>query len=247
MKKLLYILLISAFISCESVTDCFQSEGSLVQEEVTGLASFTRILVNRDVELILTDGPVEQVTIETGDNLIDGVTAVVSNGELILTDDNTCNYTRDYNVTKVYVTAPNITEIRSSTQFPVRSQGTLTYPELRLISEDDTNSDFNNVGDFYLDLNLDRLTVTNNNHSNYFISGTANYARIVFVSGGGRFEGANFLSQEVSILHRGYNDMIVNPIADINGEIRSTGDVRAQNQPPAVAVEEFYTGRLIFE
>ena len=42
-------------------------------------------------------------------------------------------------------------------------------------------------------------------------------------------------------------DMIVNPQQSISGELRSTGNVIAKNRPPIVEVEEFYTGRLIFD
>ena len=247
MKKILYISLLLITFSCSKVTDCFQSEGDIIQETVTNLAAFDRILVNRDVELIISEGINQSVIIETGDNLIEGVTAVVVNGELQLTDDNTCNYSRDYNVTKVYVTAPNIAEIRSSTQFPIRSEGVLNYPNLILYSEDDGNSEFNNVGDFYLDIATESFRVVNNNHSNYFINGTTNSLTIGFFSGGGRFEGANLIAEEVNVFHRGYNDVIVNPQATITGAIRSTGDVIAKNQPPTVDVQEYYTGRLIFE
>jgi hypothetical protein len=41
--------------------------------------------------------------------------------------------------------------------------------------------------------------------------------------------------------------MFVNPQRSIRGEIRSGGDVIAVFRPPVVEVEEFYTGRLIFE
>jgi hypothetical protein len=247
MKNILTLIVAVLISSCSGVVDCFQSAGSTVQEEIMGLASFSKIVVNRDVELILAEGPVSEVIVTTGTNLREGVSVVVVDGELILSDDNTCNFTRDYNITKVFVTAPNITRIRSATQFAVRSQGLLNYPELQLISEDDSNSEFNNVGDFYLDLNTESLSVVNNNHSNYFISGSTNMASILFYSGNGRFEGANFIAEEVRVYHRGYNDMIVYPLAKISGEIRSTGDVRAQNQPSVVDIQEFYTGRLIFD
>ena len=53
--------------------------------------------------------------------------------------------------------------------------------------------------------------------------------------------------QDLSVLHRGTNKFIVNPQQSIRGEIRSTGDVISVNQPPIVEVEEFFTGRLIFQ
>jgi hypothetical protein len=60
-------------------------------------------------------------------------------------------------------------------------------------------------------------------------------------------EAANFEVQNLNIYHRSSNKMIVNPQQSIRGEIRSVGDVIAVFQPLVVEVEQFYTGRLIFE
>ncbi len=60
--------------------------------------------------------------------MLNDVDAIVVDGKLILTDNNSCNYVRNYGVTKIYITSPNITEIRSSTQYDVSSDGVLTYP-----------------------------------------------------------------------------------------------------------------------
>ena len=70
MKKLIYLLSLIVIFSCnsEDANDCFQKAGSNIQEEVV-LPSFEKILVNRDVELILKQGADFQVLIETGENL----------------------------------------------------------------------------------------------------------------------------------------------------------------------------------
>ena len=84
---------------------------------------FDKILVNRDIELIVKDDVNQQVVIETGENLLNDVKVKVVDGQLILADDNSCNYVRNYGITKIYVTSPNITEIRSSTQYDISSDG----------------------------------------------------------------------------------------------------------------------------
>ena len=68
-----------------------------------------------------------------------------------------------------------------------------------------------------------------------------------FFSGSGRFEGESLIAQHVEIFHRGTNDIFVNPQLSISGELRSTGNVISVTQPLIIDVEEFYTGRLIFE
>ena len=57
MKKLLYIILLVFLFSCnsENAGDCFRTSGSIIQQEVA-LDVFDKILVNRDIELIIEEG-----------------------------------------------------------------------------------------------------------------------------------------------------------------------------------------------
>lgn len=247
MKKLIYILAIIIFFSCnsENASDCFQTTGSIIKQEIT-VSSFDKILVNRDVELIIKQGTTQKVIIETGKNLINDVEAVVLDGKLILTDNNSCNYVRNYGVTKVYVTAPNITEIRSSTQYDVRSDGVLTYPDLTILSEDFNEPNSFTNGNFKLQIDNNSFNLVFNNLSNCFISGKTNNLNISFAAGTSRFEGENLIAQNITIWNRSSNDMIVNPQQSITGKISGTGNVIAVTHPPVVDVEEVYKGRLIF-
>lgn len=235
-------------IACnsEDAGDCFQTTGAIIQQEVL-LSNFNKILVNRDIELIVKEGPEQKVIIETGKNLLNDVEAVVADGRLTLTDNNSCNYVRGYGITKVYVTSPNITEIRSSTQYDVRSDGFLTYSDLTILSEDFNAPDSFTIGNFYLQLNNNAFNVVFNNISNCYIYGNTNNLNITFASGGSRFEGENLIAQNVSLWNRSSNDMILNPQQSINGLISGTGNVICVNQPPIVNVEERYKGRLIFK
>ena len=246
MKKIVFILLV-LMLSCssENANDCFQTTGEIIQQEVS-VPDFDEILVNRDIELVLSAGAETKVIIETGEYLLNDIEAKVIDNRLELTNNNTCNYFRDYGITKVFVTAPNVGEIRSSSQFDVSSQGVLNYSSLRLISEDFNKDDVFAVGDFRLDVNSEEIVIASNKISSFYISGQAENLHVAFYGGAGRFEGSNLVAQNVSIFHRGSNDMIVNPHQSISGELRSVGDVISMNRPPIVDVETFYTGRLIF-
>ncbi|GAA4274112.1 head GIN domain-containing protein [Aquimarina gracilis] len=247
MKKIIYILVAIFLYSCDSenASDCFQRTGNIVRAEVN-VPDFTRILVNPNVELILKQGEDTSVIIETGDNLLNEVSAVVEGDRLILNDTNDCAFFRGFNQTKIFVTAPNITEIRSATQFDISSDGILTYPSLRLLSEDFNEDTGTTTGFFNLQINSQNLAVTSNNIASFLLSGEVQDLDVGFFSGTGRFDGTDLVAQNVNIFHRGTNKIIVNPQESITGEIRSTGDVIAVNTPPIIEVEQFFTGRLIF-
>ena len=248
MKNIVYLFIITLIAACnsEDASDCFQTEGNLLQQEVM-VNSFEQILVNSDVELIIKEGAEYSVSIETGENLLNDVDAIVVGNELQLTDNNSCNYVRDYGITKIYVTAPNLKSIKNSSQYEVSSDGVLTYSELSLVSEDFNVPGSFTVGDFRLQVAIEDLDVVSNNISSFYISGTVNNLDIGFFPGAGRFEGANLIAQNVNVYHRGSNDMIVNPQVSLSGELRGTGDLISVNEPATINVEQFYTGMLIFD
>ena len=248
MKKLVYIFSLIVVLACdsESAGDCFQTEGAKVQQEVA-VTPFEKILVNRDVELIVKDGVDFQVIIETGENLLNDVEAEVVNNELQLTDNNSCNYVRDYGITKIYVTAPNITEIRSSTQYDISSDGILNYDEIQLICEDYNQPGSFTVGDFRMQINANKLSIAANNISSFYMSGAVEDLSVGFFSGAGRFHGENLIAQNINVFHRGSNDMLVNPQESLTGKLRGTGDLISLHIPPIVDVEQFYIGQLIFQ
>ena len=247
MKKFIYLFLFIVF-ACdkEDVSDCFQTEGELITQEFT-VTEFQKILVNRDVELIISQGENYRVIVETGSNLLNDIEVRVFGNELQLTDNNTCNFVRDYGVTKVYVTTPNLTEIRSSTQFDISSDGILSFDNLKLISEDFNYSESFTVGDFKLSVSTNTLSVVSNNISSFYIDGVTEELFVGFYSGTGRFEGQDLIANHIDIFHRGSNDIIVHPIESLSGELRGTGDLIMVNQPSIVSVEQYYTGQLILQ
>lgn len=248
MKKLIYILILVIIFACdsESASDCFQTSGTIIHQEFEVL-QFQRILVNRDIQLNIKQADDYKVTVETGENLISDVVVEVIDNQLVLTDNNSCNYVRDFGITKVYVETPNLIEIRCSTQFEIKSDGVLTFNTLTLLSEDFGVPDTFPIGDFRLQLNVETLRIVSNNISFFYLSGNATDLAINFAAGNGRFEGRNLIAQNISIFHRGSNDMVVNPQQSITGTILSTGNVISVNQPSIVSVEEVFNGRLIFE
>lgn len=248
MKKIIYIASFFLIFACDSenARDCFQETGTIIQEEVT-VDIFDKIFVNRDIELIIKEGATQKVIIETGENLINDVEVVVVDRMLTLTDNNLCNYVRDYGITKIYITSANITEIRSSTQYDISSDGVLTYPSLSILSEDFGAPDTFTNANFKLQIDNDSFGVVFNNLSNCFISGQTNNLNITFAAGTSRFEGRDLVAQNVIIWNRSSNDMIVNPQQSIKGFISGTGDVISVNTPAIIEVEEVYKGQLIFE
>ena len=227
-------------------SDCFQKAGNLAQKTID-ITGFSKITANRNIELFISEGLNAEIIIEAGENLINDVTATLQDDTLILTDNNICNYVRDYDPVKVYVTTPILTEIRNSSQFTMHSQGVLTFPDLLLISEDFNSPESYAVGDFDIEVNSQTLRVVANTLSFFNLRGQVDTFRPQFFSGICRIEARHLIAQDIILFQRSSNDMVLHPVQSISGEIVSTGNVICVNNPPIVNVTESYTGRLIFE
>jgi hypothetical protein len=230
----------------ENVPDCLQNSGDLVREEVP-VPDFTKITVFENVSLVLKQDDVQKVEIETGEFLWNEVSAMVEGDRLLLRDTNHCNYFRDYGLTTVYITSPDIDEVRSSTGWSVTSDGVLGYAGLTLISESFNNPESETTdGEFDLEVDSQSVSVVVNGIAYFKLRGTTENLNVTVAAGDSRIEAADLTARSVSLNHRGSNDMFVNPQRAISGLIRGTGDVISSNRPDTVAVRELYKGRLVF-
>jgi hypothetical protein len=251
MKKLIYIGIIVLFLGCnsENAPDCFQASGEIVQESFNDLDAFKRILVFNRVKLYISQGDTLSVVVETGENLLNEIKVRVEDSILKVSNGNSCNYVREYGITKVYVTAPEIDEIRNSSGLAVEDIGLIRFNDLALISEDPEVLDIlHSDGDFIMDeLDVNILRIRANGLSNFFLKGRANSGVFNAADSDVRVEAGELLIQNLRFFHRSTNKMIVNPQKSLIGRIMSLGDVISKTRPPVVNVEELNRGRLIFE
>lgn len=245
---ILYITLIITFYGCNSEDsgDCFQTAGTTIFKEIE-VPSFSTILVQERVGLILEEGPVQKVIIETGKNLLPDVSVEVIDNELILNDNNACNFVRDYGITKIHITSPNITKIRNASEQDVNSKGVLTFPSLYLQSVGDKTK-YLGAGDFNLNIENESLRIWGNAICNFNIKGSSQKLDISLSDGDTRFNGEYLIAEEVIVRQVSSNDILVYPTQSLKGSIYSTGDVISFNKPPIVEVEEISSyGKLIFK
>jgi hypothetical protein len=226
--------------------DCFQASGDTIRE-VLPVAEFSNITVFENIQLVLRYGPEQEVVLETGENLRPDISVRVVDGTLELRDGNNCNFFRSYGKTICYITSPDLEVIRSSTGWPIRSEGTLPYRNLRLIAESFNNPETATTdGSFDLDLDVQRIQVVANGIAYFRLSGQAEEASLVVAAGDARIEAGDLVVGDLQIDHRGSNEMQVYPTERISGTIRGYGDVLSLNRPDEIAVEEIFRGRLIF-
>lgn len=249
MKQFLFLLsVVLLFINCEKPYDCIKSSGP-IRSKVFEDLTFTKLLVNKRIAVVISEGPVHKVEVKTGENLINDIEVSVSGDLLTLSDNTSCNWVRDYGETIVYITAPNITQINSKTEQNISSSGVLHYPNLYLVSLNGFDGYVGaGTGDFYFTVNNEQLQIENNDVSRYFINGNTNILNLSFTENGGIFYGENLYASTINFYHRGSNDLFIRPINFLSGNIYNVGDVNCYSRPPQenVNVIQHYKGKLIY-
>lgn len=242
--KATILLFAIVLFSCDSenANDCLQTSGAIITKEFT-VENFNKINISQGIELIIKEGTETKVIVETGQNLVNAITAEVTNEELFLRNSNGCNWMRDYNITKVYITTPTLINVYSSSQFAVKSDGVVSFPVLTLQSAMFTNTA---SGTFELEVNCGVLTIEDNESSYFKISGNTVNLSVNFYDGNARFDGSDLTSNEVSCFQRSSNDIIVNPVSKISGTIYSTGNIVLKSIPPTIEVTQLYQGHLVY-
>ena len=246
MKTIFSIIISIVFLlSCSKPSDCIESTGAIITKDFE-VASFNAIYVHKGIEMEITQGNEFKVQVVTGENLMGDISVEVIDNELILRDNTTCNWVREFGQTKIFVTTPTLDflEIHSRTERNISSNGILTYPILRLIAMDLEEGAGTN--DFFIEVNNGQTVIENNNVSRFYISGQTNELLANFYDGHGRLLGENLEAKNIQVFHRGSNDMIVKPTESITGKMVSTGNIILKNVPPVVDVEELYQGRVIY-
>lgn len=230
----------------KNAVDCFQAAGNTIKYEIV-VPEFTKLTVFENLNVVIKQGEVAMVEVETGENLSNDVKAIVNDGMLTLTNTNECNFVRDYYLTTFYITVPNLTEIRSSTGGLIKSEGVLNFPNVSLLSENYHNPDADTtVGSFELQLQSESVSIVVNGKAYMKLGGETNTLKISSSAGDSRLECQELIANNVYVTHRGSNDIFVHPVASVSGKLWSIGNLICVNTPTVIDVEAFYIGEILF-
>ncbi|ESU21091.1 hypothetical protein FEDK69T_26460 [Flavobacterium enshiense DK69] len=244
MKIVSFLAVVFLLISCSSevVPGCYREPGKTISR-FDDVEAFHEINIAGGINLVVKQGDVAEVKIETGENIIAEVTTKVTNGILYVKNKLECDLGTTIPA-RVTVTAPDITKIYSSSQYSVESEGVLNFPYLNL-QQGLFGETASNI--FDLNVNCQNLVVENNNTTIFRIKGTTNSLNVVFYSGVSRFEGADLAVQDVYVFQRSSNDMILKPANKIEGDIYSNGNIILLSRPSVVNVVQHYTGHIVYQ
>jgi hypothetical protein len=236
---LVYLAVISAITSCnKSGADCFTSTGTIIRQ-TRPVSDFDTIIARENVDIILTQDSVNSVVVEAGENIIDGIKTIVTNGQLEIDNNNKCNWVRSYdkplnvnvhvkNLTKIYyLSAGNIssTNVLTSASFLLDVWGGCGSINLSL----NTGQGF-----IYEHLGTADITIKGRVIINSVVAGDYGLLQLKDLS-----------TDYTFVSNSGSNDCYVNCDKVLDATIHSIGNIYYTGNPDTVHTHIYGTGQVI--
>jgi hypothetical protein len=122
------------------VCDCFKGTGDIVTEE-RQLDEFNSVFVEDNVKVTFQEDTVQRISVNAGKHLVKLIHTVVNNGELHITNDNTCNFVRSYEIpVEVFI------HYKRNQFFRIRHKGTALVSNSNPCTNDSIDLDINGSG-----------------------------------------------------------------------------------------------------
>jgi hypothetical protein len=219
--------------------DCLKGTGDIVKEK-RSVPDFSSIEVNDNIYVTLTQDTINTVEVEAGKNLLPLIKTEMRGSQLVITNDNTCNWVRSYKKDiHVYLHVKNLEYIWSYSNKDINSTNTLTTPIINIFN-------FLN-GDIKVDIaSQESYTKQMGAGGDMTVTGTTDYS-FIFDQGYGFVHLENLQTRRTVIGQHGTGDVHLNTSDSLDVEILSSGSVYYSGNPLIVQRPSIGSGRLIKE
>lgn len=235
----LIVVLLLFLTGCEkSGVNCLTSNGKTITQSRT-IADFDSIQVNDYINLYLTQDSINKVTVESGENVINGITTEVVDRQLILSNKNKCNWLRSYNVpVNVHVSVKNLMKIYYVSSGDIFTTNTLKSSNLTVEVWGGSGT---------IDLDLD-------SYQCYFIlqMGTADFnlhgfcaINTIYSGDYGFFQCKDLKTRYLFITNKGSNDCYVSCSYYLQATIGSIGNIYYTGKPDSIDTYIQGAGKVI--
>ena len=245
MKLWSYILLPLILLSAcnKSPFTCeFSSERMIKQID---LQAFDTIEVNPLVQLKIYDTTINKMQIDVSKDVWKNIDYKIVNRKLILTNHTDCLIENKNAVAHVTLFADNFKCLIANTDLEITSGNTWQFDRLNIICENNQIGT-NNIADFDLKVQMNRLDITANGTSVFKISGSCNNLFVGFYGVNPIMKGQNLIAQKIRVYQRSDADMHLYPVQEITGDLFGYGDIYLYHRPPVVHITKHYAGHIYF-
>ncbi|MDD4553891.1 MAG: DUF2807 domain-containing protein [Bacteroidales bacterium] len=238
-------ILLLLFAGCNKEQGvCLSNTGPIIKQD-RNIDSCNQIDIQDHLNLILTDTPPGTITVEGGKNIIGGIKTEVVDGILYLSNENKCNWLRDYGIPiNVYVSGEGIWRIVYNSSGNVSTTKTLTYDSLKVEIWGGCGVVDLSVslvkGMFSLNMGTADLILRGNSDEIYLYAGSY-----------GKFDGISLVTKWAHAVNKSSNDSYIrvesatDPTTLLEATILSIGNIYYTGNPQTIKADVRGSGNVI--
>jgi len=201
--------------------------------------NYTKIYLNDDVNLVITQGDTYTIKLEGGENLLPQIETLISDSTLTIRNKNTFNWLRSYDKEiTAYVTLPHILELQYAATSTVTNTDTIREDSLTVTATG---------GSGYIDLIIKtgtaKLSIISGSADMKFSGRTG--VNFIFSDGYGPFNCLNLESGFLFMRNSSTNDCYINVVYHLEYEIMGLGNIYYRGDPPEISGTTTSSGKLI--
>lgn len=218
---------------------CFTPTGKVITQDRLALP-YKTVVVYDNINLFLTqDTVINRITVEAGENLIDGITTEIDSGRLVLRNRNSCNWLRSFEVpVNVYLSFVQFDTIIFQAAGNITCTNTWNNQSVCL-------DIIEGAGKIDLKLNVYRsYTLVRYGTTQLTLTGNSEVTTLISY-GFGPLDAANLVSKFTYVSSYSSNDMFVYSSTDLAVEIGNIGNVYYTGNPVSITTKIFGKGNLI--
>lgn len=241
MKKLIFLILLSAMFSCkkEDKWDCVKGTGDIIIEE-RNLEAFENIILNDNVNLFIRQDTFYSCKVEAGENLLPKIKTEISNNTLKISNKNTCNWVRSFKKPiNIFLTFPKLYYIEYNGSGNIECADTLFSDSIRVDS-------WNGSGSIQMVINtkMSRFNL-HTGPADIDISGYSG-VNYLYLAGNGKADLSNLQNGYTFITSKSTNDTYINVSKELDSWIDYIGNVYYKGNPYSVKTKYTGSGRLVY-
>lgn len=209
-----------------------QGNGNVVTAERSLDGSFSAIDVSKGIELYLTQGDIESISVQADENLHDIITTKVEGNVLKITTEKNVRFSE---AMKVMVSFKTVDKISASSGSDVVSSNTVSSGALEL--------DSSSGSEIVLDLNVASLTCDASSGSDQKLTGKASSIKAQ-ASSGSTINASGLMAETSRAKASSGGDISVNVSNELFAEASSGGNIKYSGNPSKVEKDDAVSGSI---
>jgi hypothetical protein len=239
MQRFIYIWIISIgfsvlCISCDSGPDFLNGNGKTVEIDID-LDTFHIISAVDEVDIYITQGPEQKVSLRTRENMVSKIGITVKDEILTFTDNNLFSWLRARGNPELHITVKDLRKIEMYDYVNIYALDTLHLSYLRVYTY--------GTGEVNLLIDANKISLQSDYITVFNIKGHTNNLSIKSKNDG-KFFTSELIANDININHSGSNILEVFPVNSLSGTLTGTGDLVYFNTPHELDVIVKSTGQV---